>query len=244
MTEADQPPQAVAQGKETQVQCPSNPESQDSPVPSTKWAKTIWEKEIEPRLQLIACAQKSLPQHPQLSDASRFSLAATEVFVQKAQSVLTWRARGNYVFAAASVGLLLYALYYLAHDLVAGMSALESITFDDEYGFYIFLLRSLTITACYFVAVTILFSFAKAFITSASELLDRRHALRFGKLVVYHNHDKSLGTKDLELAFQWNRIGNLEYLDLKSESIKSPVGQMTSVIDKLIDRLPTPRRHI
>ncbi|HLP48402.1 MAG TPA: hypothetical protein VK469_20850 [Candidatus Kapabacteria bacterium] len=78
-----------------------------------------------------------------------------------------------------------------------------------------------------------LWRFGKAMLDQAERLLERRHALRQGRLFV-HLSDGRLTIEELEKAFNWNMTQNNAFADIKTEA-QAPWGV---VLKELIRIMP------
>lgn len=145
-----------------------------------------------------------------------FRLAAVDLFVEKAQAVLTARARrmsragamSSIVAVAALVALSLYIALHATRP-PGNLSQNELI---------LRIVSAISLGAVVLVAVKYLIALARSFFHESVTLLSRRHALRFGRMYIY------LNTKDVELdnlreAFDWNRGGESSFLDIHPAEI-------------------------
>ena len=154
-----------------------------------------------------------------------FLLATVDVFVEKAQRLLTLRARWL-IFAGvitASLGLaLLCYMAYVIHtatltSLFAGYNP------DNTNILMVLVLKSSTVAAFMVGAIILLAQLSKAFLHEATVLYNRRHALRFGRLFVYLKKG-DIELKDLQDAFKWNDEFSTAFKQMQMDNLaKSPL---------------------
>ncbi|WP_018600994.1 hypothetical protein [Mycobacterium sp. 155] len=185
---------------------------------------------------------------PKLTDGRLFRLAAVDLFVEKAQAVLSRRARWM-TWAGIATSLTAVAV-------LAGLTWFLMVTRNDvkppedkplDVGFVsIHIVAAISLTAVVLIAVKYLIALARSFFHESVTLLSRRHALRFGRMYVYLN-DGEIDPEVLVQVFDWNHGGDSSFLDIKPEEIsKTPIsvaaqgfGQSAKkVADKAIERVP------
>ncbi|WP_163750851.1 hypothetical protein [Mycolicibacterium helvum] len=174
---------------------------------------------------------------PQIRPEALFRLAAVDLFVEKAQSVLSARARrmSRAGFAASITAVLCLALlagYIVIHanaqprdgkDLLLNELILRIVT-------------AVSLGAVVLVAVKYLISLARSFFHESVTLLSRRHALRFGRMYVYL-HDGDIDLKELRKVFDWNRGGDSSFLDIKADEIgKTPWSVLAKGIGDAVEK--------
>ena len=167
-----------------------------------------------------------------------FRLAAVDLFVEKAQDVLTHRAR-NMVRAgiATSVGavaaLITLSVFIARH---AG-----DVPYDHTLNINVLVLRvvsAISLGAIVLVGVKYFVALARSFLHESVTLLGRRHALRFGRMYVYLNAgNKEMKLEDLREAFQWNIGGDSSFLDIKPEEIgKTPWSALAQSLGPALEK--------
>jgi len=145
-----------------------------------------------------------------------FRLAAVDLFVEKAQAVLTARARRmSRAGAAASflavLGLVFLGLYIAFHTTQKP----QNLSTNDVV---IRVVSAISLGAIVLVGVKYLIALARSFFHESVTLLSRRHALRFGRMYLYLN-PKDVKLDHLQNAFDWNRGGESSFLDIKPSEI-------------------------
>lgn len=157
--------------------------------------------------------------YPELRPDQVFALASTDLFVEKAQRVLTRRYRTLFtmgvVVTIMTLSVLALALYHASGQLD------KVIDSTIELSNQILILRifqATAFTAFLLVAVKLLISLGRSFFHEALCLVERRHALRFGRLYVYLKRG-DIEDEGLEEAFQWNKESKTSFLDMKPEVV-------------------------
>lgn len=166
------------------------------------------------------------------SPRRRLTLAATDVFVEKAQRTLAVRAYSLMTFGVIGATIALFAMVAAAYLIFSQPLA----TFIDntpvkELNASIVTLIIVKATAAgtlLATAAVFLMHLARALFHEATILLNRRHALRFGRLFVYLK-DGQISLKDLESAFKWNDEFSTAFRDISIAQIapKSAIQQVT-----------------
>ncbi len=152
-----------------------------------------------------------------------FALAATDVFVEKAQRVLTRRAIALYVSGGiaifVTVVILIAATLFIAHQL---NQPVDEKIIQSTRALILRLFQATALSAFVLAAVKLLVSLTRSFFHEALSLFERRHALRFGRLYVYLKKG-AITDKRLEEAFQWNKESRTSFLDLKPEVVAETI---------------------
>lgn len=188
-----------------------------------KWKTIGWE--VFERKALLLAAARDLEEN---NIPNPMKLAATDIFVEKAQVFLTNRGRWLYIFGVFTSVLaivVLLAAAWFAYD--AETSHLLQISYSSETvsPAYLTILVLKSITASGFVVAVAYFfvSLSRALLHEATVLFSRRHSLRFGRLFVYLKSD-TMTREDLEVIFNWNTEFSTAFKDIKAENItKSPL---------------------
>jgi len=172
--------------------------------------------DIDKRHELIIDAEKRL--HAQFPNSNTVALAATDVFVEKAQLALTIRAK-KMVYGGIAAGIFGTLLLIVAAIYVGYLDNSQSnATQYNYYTFTIKLIRMTTLSAFILGAVVWLLGLSKSLLHEAMVLYNRRHALRFGRLFLYTQN----GNANLEKitdSFEWNSEYTSAFKDLKPESM-------------------------
>ncbi len=138
----------------------------------------------------------------------RYLLASVDKFVDEAQGILTIRAATYHVFGATSFVASLAVLHLaglLAWDALHDIPIAFLVGGANVTHYLIFrIFSSLAVAAAVYAVVKGLISYGASFFHEATRLLDRRHALRFGRLYMYLKQEK-FSFEEMEGAFQWHR---------------------------------------
>lgn len=217
---------------------------------NTQWRKVVDEvgrRDAALRLRLRA-------KQDFLKSAGIIELTAADLFVEKAQIKLTDRARTSFYWGAIFLTLTLTMLtvgfgliYTQAYgQLLPKLTGVQN-TFAPyvaaEHFVRIFALGALVLGAVYLFA-----SLGRAFLHEGTALLNRRHAVRLGRLFVYLKFGSvaepdelrelrnSLSVRDIEEAFGWNLQASTAFKDIRADVVsQSILGQMSELIGKLTD---------
>ncbi len=160
--------------------------------------------------------ENSAPKRFDGDDDALFRLAAVDLFVEKAQAVLTARARRMSRAGALSSLVAVAALTGLSgYIAIQAAQPAEQISQNE---LILHVVSAISLGAIVLVAVKYLIALARSFFHESVTLLSRRHALRFGRMYLY------LNPGDVELqhlldAFDWNRGGESSFLDIKPGEI-------------------------
>ncbi|HLP60900.1 MAG TPA: hypothetical protein VK186_18810 [Candidatus Deferrimicrobium sp.] len=183
----------------------------------------IWKdigKEVYSRKTLIIAAMEDLKKK---NIENPLMLAATDVFVEKAQRLLTKRARSLLIYgvftATLAFGVILFSLCFLKK-----LDPFEFVKANEVNGYIltILLMKATSISALILGAIYLLVAIARALFHEGLALFSKRHALRFGRLYIYLNAGK-INFKDLEEAFKWNEDFSTAFKDIKADSITRTV---------------------
>lgn len=157
--------------------------------------------------------------YPDLRADQVFALASTDLFVEKAQRVLTRRYRTLFAMGVVVTSLTLLILglaVYLATAQLGHPVDPEVRGSNQALALRIF--HATAFTAFLLVAVKLLVAMSRSFFHEALSLVERRHALRFGRLYVYLKKGE-VEDEWLEEAFQWNKESRTSFLDMKPEVV-------------------------
>ena len=154
-----------------------------------------------------------------------FLLATVDVFVEKAQRLLTLRARclmgAGIITSAFSLGLLCYVAYEL-HIIKLDSFFIKYEPSDTNF-LMALVLKSSTVAAFAVGAIILSAQLSKAFLHEATVLYNRRHALRFGRLFVYLRKG-DIELRDLQEAFKWSDEFSTAFKQMQMDNLaKSPL---------------------
>jgi hypothetical protein len=170
------------------------------------------------------------------------SLAATDVFVEKAQRTLATRAWLLIAFgvigSASALCLLLGAAYLIFEKSLSAM--LDPIEIGKLNGLVLTLVivKSTAAGALLIASATFLMHLGKALFHEATILLNRRHALRFGRLFIYLK-DGAISLKDLEAAFKWNDEFSTAFKDIGIDPV-APKSAVQALAEAIVKADPAP----
>jgi hypothetical protein len=139
------------------------------------------DKDIESRLARLKKYKTQLEARG-LERANAFELAATDLFVEKAQIHLTLRAR---IYVLAGTALAIVCMGVIASIICAALVPHLKEYADSWRMVVLFALRSAGIAGFGGAAVYFAASLSRACFHEATTLYNRRHALRFGRMFVY-----------------------------------------------------------
>ncbi len=168
----------------------------------------------------------------------QFRLATTDVFVEKAQHILTWRGR-LFAIAGSVAGIFAVACFLYPAHLLFGLP-LSTLLGDrkeiDGYILSVIVVKATSAGGLVVGAALFSMHICRAMLHEATIIFNRRHALRFGRLFLYL-HDGPIKLDDLETAFKWTDEFSTAFRDIRPESIapKSLTQAATEVAGKTID---------
>jgi hypothetical protein len=196
---------------------------------NAKWRKIA--SEVMGRKQLLLAAARDLQKN---NVPHALELAATDIFVEKAQRFLTSRGRWLYgcgtATAAIAIGVLTYAAFYLWNKPMAEiLPGVRPADWVSPGYIAILALKSTTAGAFLGGSAYFLASLSKALLHEGTVLFSRRHSLRFGRLFVYLKA-KEMSREDLEKVFNWNAEFTTAFRDIQTESVaKTPASRLADV---------------
>jgi hypothetical protein len=177
---------------------------------------------------------------PLLKPKFRYLLTCVDKFVDDAQDVLTSRARVYYAFGSsaflAAVGTLHVAGILANRSLEHTETLLHSVTAGTATHFVVLrIFSSLAVAAAVYAIVKAMIAFSSSFFHEATRLLDRRHALRFGRLYIYSRGDE-FDFQEMEEAFQWHMEPHTVFQGISPTAITdSALTQLTRTVSELAD---------
>ena len=142
-----------------------------------------------------------------------FRLAATDLFVERAQFVLAQRARSMWRAGVVSTVSAVALLIGLAAFLVWRAEAISSTTLSGN-DLALGLVEMLATAAIVFFAVRYLIKLSRSFFHENVSIVAKQHGLGFGRLYVYTNPD-SVRLKDLQDAFGLDLESTPIFLDVQ-----------------------------
>ena len=227
---------------------------------SENWAKI--REDLEKRHEILLKAETTLSGEPKCScvfspGPGALQLAATDLFVDKAQGKLTSRGWSFAVcgavcalMAVGVMGLAAWHIYALKLKDILGDTAVEKLN-----GYFVTIVLAKALSAGGFVvgAAVFLMHLSRALLHEATVLFSRRHALRFGRLYVYLTSGP-VKLKELQEAFRWSDEFSSEFktmtpeiiipkgnpLSIMSDSAKSMVESAAKIAKRLQRR---PKKH-
>lgn len=193
--------------------------------------------------------QKSeLYEHPSLR---AYHLAVTDLFVEKALAYLEDQARDykkwGYIANIFAIFIILIgagiALYHLDFIQFIGKKQAYISSIQQRYYSWQYIILNFTKSfTAYGMLVLIavgLWRFGKAMLDQSERLMERRHALRQGRLFV-HLSDGKLSIEALEKAFNWNMSQNNAFADIKTD-VQAPWGailkELAQATPKIIEAI-------
>ena len=206
-----------------------------------EWASIS--NEINNRYQLILGAVQRLKEieaagGDEWYEDLALKLAATDVFVEKAQARLTRRAKSLSRWGAlvsfltlAALGAAAWAVFRVTpKDLVGGMNL-------DGYLLTLIIVRALSFGGFVLTAVYFLGGLSRALFHESTVLYNRRHALRFGRLSIYLS-EGDIDVENMQKIFQWNDEFTSAFKDIQADNLKSAgVGKALEVPPKILKEL-------
>jgi hypothetical protein len=175
--------------------------------------------EVTRRYALLKEAHKALETY-KFAPAAQVRVAATDVFVEKAQYRLSKRAKllllGGAVTGLAAIVILVFAAFAVYRMTPLSLTGGEKL---DGNLLTIIVLRAVSFGGFLTGAVFFLVSLSKAFFHEATVLYGRRHALRFGRLVVYLE-DGAPSRESIERAFRWNDDFASAFKDIQPDAMR------------------------
>jgi len=188
-----------------------------------RWKNMGWE--VFERKALLLAAARDLEEN-QIHNAMK--LAATDIFVEKAQRILAFRGILMYVvggiISALVVGVLGYAAWHVFHADAVKLLQVSKSSDTVSNAYLTVLIFKATTTGAFVVAIAyFLVSLSRALLHEATVLYSRRHSLRFGRLFVYLMSG-TMTREDLVAVFNWNAEFSTAFKDIQAENItKSPL---------------------
>ena len=196
-----------------------------------------WEKieaNAHARVDLLLAVADKLKQ---TKTQNAVSIAATEVFVEKAQTALTIRARflltAGSVFAGISAAVLAVTAWHLyTTELPKYLTEGPAINSTTAT---IFVIKTTTAGAIAIGLAVFFGRLAHAFLHEAMVLYSRRHALRFGRLFVYLN-DGKVNFDELRAAFRWNDELSTGFKKMDME-VSTPFSKTLDAVKSAVDAI-------
>lgn len=201
---------------------------------SKRWRSIGWE--VFERKSLLLASARDLEEN---NIPDPIKLAATDIFVEKAQRTLATRGKWLYIFGAltatlATVVLLGAAWLIFSVDVLNLLHVKASSDTVSNAYLTVVILKSTTAGAMVVAVVYLLVALSRALLHEATVLYSRRHSLRFGRLFVYLMSG-TMTREDLELVFNWNAEFSTAFKDIQAETItKSPVSKVLETPADLI----------
>jgi hypothetical protein len=157
-------------------------------------------------------------------------LAATDLFVEKAQAILTERG-----WTLTTSGVICTAIGVAI--LVGGASVLQQSADPPDTlsvpAMMVRILKGAAIGGFFLGAAGFVLYLAKAMFHEATQLFSRRHALRFGRLYLYLTDGEIRKFDHMERAFQWTGEFSTAFKDIKYELPRGTLGDVSKVVQKI-----------
>lgn len=156
-----------------------------------------------------------------------FNLATTDLFVEKAQRVLTQRAddlwSGGMWALRAVIGVLVIAASITTVFIWKGPQPDVGTSWQLMV---VTIFGSISLAGVFFAVAKFLISISRAMFHESQVLRDRRDAYRFGRMGVYLARGE-ISFSELEGIFKWNAADVTAFLDISPEILMStPITQM------------------
>lgn len=162
-------------------------------------------------------------------------LAVVDLFVEKAQAVLSARARRMMIAGAIASTVAVLALSALG--IYIAFPTTETPTDLSTNSLILRVVAAISLGAIVLVAVKYLIALARSFFHEGVTLLSRRHSLRFGRMYIYLNPDK-MDLDQMLRAFDWNRGGESSFLDIRPDEIgRTPYSTLAASIGDAVSRV-------
>jgi hypothetical protein len=189
-----------------------------------QWWAQIGEEVLARKTLWLTAAEELKSQ--EIPGVNAYNLAATDVFVEKAQKAISERAKsylkvGGFVSLITSTLMIATAVFLYSNikkDLPADLAPLP---------FCIMVIKMATVGALIGGVGYFLIGIARAFLHEGTALYDRRHALRFGRLYVYLTGG-NVKLPELEAAFNWNKEIYTAFKDIRADKATKSVVQLIS----------------
>jgi len=157
-------------------------------------------------------------------------LAATDLFVEKAQGFLTQRSDSLHnwglFFAAAGVVALIAGGWSISNAEVPAVDI-------PVPAMLVLILRGLAIGGfCVGIAGFFLY-LAKAMFHESTQLVSRLHALRFGRLYLYLTSGAIRNFNHLERAFQWSGEFSTAFKDIRHDLPRGALGEVAKAVQSV-----------
>jgi hypothetical protein len=185
-----------------------------------------------------------------------YNLAVTDLFVEKALAYLEadaerYQKKGYRLYRYARISVLIGVVLSVigthphAINALLGKDLFKSIASEilganaNGNGVWIMLISNFT-TSFTMYGFLVLFSVAnwrygRAFLDQAERLLERRHALRQGRLFI-HLSKEALTVEDLDKAFNWNVSTHNAFANMQTEA-SAPWGSVLAELAKTIPKI-------
>jgi hypothetical protein len=225
---------------------------------SRRWQEIGIEVHLRKSLILSAATELKIKLHEDeliSAESSRKSnqqpnvltMAATDVFVEKAQKLLSTRARqlmlGGIATGSIATILLLAGATFLFRSHIDDILKQVLGTGPDNpingYALTIFMFKTTSASVMGFGAIYVLIAWSRALFHEAMVLYNRRHALRFGRLFVYAKGGE-VSLDELETAFKWNYEFTSAFKDIRPEKASRTMLQSSvEVLHEVVEALKT-----
>lgn len=190
------------------------------------------EKSLALRAHVLDVSSRQLAASLDIDKKAAVRLATVDLFVEKAQRVLTRRAHALYfsgfvcsLFAVAMLATAIWIAFERSGNTGSNPLSTERLVLT--------IFQTLALGAFIYVTVKWFIQLARSFFHEALNLYERRHALRFGRMWMYMSgDDPDLDT--LTMAFEWNRTSVKSFLDIDATKVtRTLFHEVTDAIAKV-----------
>lgn len=198
-------------------------------------------EEIFLRKKLLTAARIDLVNHLKYSEKQAVKLAATDVFMEKAQYYLTRRA-GIYYASGIFVGLitvlvlLMTGVHILNMDIREYTNGLEMTTQNTV----LIVLKSITASSFILAIVYLMGGITRALLHEAASNLSKRHALRFSRLYIYLK-DGNISAEEARDVLKWNEEFGSAFKDINADKMTRTV--WTKLLDAAVEIAKSARKE-
>lgn len=203
---------------------------------SRRWRKV--RSEIKKRQRLLFDTVEQYKEHSDTPESGFYpytELASVDVFVEKAQNRLTHRARLFFVSGALSTlftsVLIIFAIYSIRHSPWPDFELSDVYASTNLYVFLAWALRAFAVGGLFLAGAILGAWLARGFLHEATQLMNRRHQLRLGRLFL---HLRLLGSGDRKTL---NKVKKYLTVDVMEKAFGTGSEASTAFKDIEPDRL-------
>jgi len=219
------------------------PETAIDPISEIPWQEI--EAEVKVREKVVSRIAAAL--HEGGINAS-MEIAATDVFVEKAERALTTRSQRMRMMSRFCLGFLGFVMVLGLATLFGAVPGAISYDSTTTEATILSALHNFAVLGILLGLVYLGASLLRAYLHEATVLENRVHSLRLGRLYVYlklasvtpdelGKMRDALNAADIERIFGWNIESSTAFKDIRPEYMtKSIVGQVVDAIGKVAQR--------